>query len=395
MNHSSRDWAFATKSAASGPSAGWAAENADSPAPGGGIASVHSPQDSPQQLHGEQEKRNGRHTLHCTPADQAAIEPILKLLRGGERFLVCSHSRPDGDSVGSMLAMGMLIEQMGKRADLVIADRIPHVYRVLPGVHRIRSARRVDGPCDAVILLECDSPERTGLRGLERHFLINIDHHASGRDFGNLNWIDRQAASVGELVYRLAAAAGAAITPEMATCLYTTVLTDTGGFCYGATQAATFGLARDLVLAGADPLAIAQNVYFSTPASKLLLLGAALANLKREGRLAWLWVTHQDMLRANAAEEDAEGVVNFALSISGVEAAFFLRELPEGEIRLSLRSKGRIDVAAIAAQLGGGGHENASGCTLDGPLLHALDRILDHMRSAIASLAGKEDRQNH
>lgn len=282
------------------------------------------------------------------------VAAILDVLRDGERFLVCSHSRPDGDAVGSMLALGMLLEQMGKCADLVTADRIPTIYRGLPGAGDIRSATRVHGPYDAVILLECDGVGRARLRGLESLFLINIDHHVSGRLYANLNWIDCSAASVGELVHRLVRAAGARVTPEMATCLYTTVLTDTGGFCYGATNGSTFELARDLVLAGADPVAIAQEICFSTQTSKILLLGAAISNLAREGRLAWLWVTHQEMLRTCAAEEDCEGIVNFALCISGVEVAAFLRELPDLRVRLSLRSKGRINVAAIAEQLGGG-----------------------------------------
>ena len=222
------------------------------------------------------------------------------------------------------------------------------------------------------------------LRGLEKLFLINIDHHISGREFAHLNWMDREAASVGELVYRLVKAAGAAVTPEMAACLYTTLLTDTGGFCYGLTRASTFALARRTGAAGADPIRIAQDVYFSTPASKMLLLGAALGNLKREGRLAWLWVTHQDMVRACAAEEDCEGIVNFAVCISGVEAAVFLRELPERSIRLSLRSKGKVNVAAIAERLGGGGHENAAGCMLEGPLPRALDEILAELRRILA-----------
>jgi phosphoesterase RecJ-like protein len=139
-----------------------------------------------------------------------------------------------------------------------------------------------------------------------------------------------------------------------------------------------------LILAGADPVRIAQDLYFSTAMSKLLLLGAALSNLKREGRLAWLWVTHNDMVRTCAAEEDCEGIVNHAVYIAGVEAAVFLRELPEQQIRLSLRSKGHIDVAAIAARLGGGGHENASGVTLDGPLQSALERILKELRAGVA-----------
>jgi len=173
----------------------------------------------------------------------------------------------------------------------------------------------------------------------------------------------------------------------MAQCLYATVLTDTGGFCYGNTTASTFALARDLVLAGADPIGIAREVYFSNAASKLLILGAALSNLTREGRLAWVSVTHHDMVRCCAAEEDCEGIVNYAVSISGVEAAAFLRELPERRIRVSLRSKGRVDLAALAERLGGGGHENAAGCTLDGPLSRALEEILGELRPAVAGFS--------
>src|SRR5215475_8752940 len=182
------------------------------------------------------------------------IATILDVMRRGERFLVCSHSRPDGDAVGSMLAMGMLLEWMGKHADLVAADRVPSIYGKLPGVEGIRNALRVHGPYDAAILLECDGLERTRLRGLEPFLHINIDHHATGRNFGQLNWIDYRACSVGELVYRMVRAAGATVTPEMASCLYTTLLTDTGGFCYGGIHASTFQLVSELVEAGADPV---------------------------------------------------------------------------------------------------------------------------------------------
>jgi phosphoesterase RecJ-like protein len=311
------------------------------------------------------------------------LESILAAIGEGERFLVCSHSRPDGDAIGSMLAMGMLLRQMGKRADLVAADRIPAVYRGLPGAGEIRTAMRVHGPYDAVILLECDGLERTRLQGLARMFHINIDHHASGKEFGQLNWIDRDACSVGELVYRLVRAADGEVTAEMATCLYVTLLTDTGGFCYGGIRSNTFRLAAELVDAGADPVRIARDIYFANPFSKMLLLGRALSTLSRDGALAWLWVTHEDMVSTHAAEEDCEGVVNYALSTVGVEAAVFLRELPEGRIRLSLRSKGKINVAAISARLGGGGHENAAGCTLDGPMERATGQILEELGRAM------------
>jgi bifunctional oligoribonuclease and PAP phosphatase NrnA len=318
----------------------------------------------------------------------AAIEAVLKVIREGERFLVCSHSRPDGDAVGSVLAMGMLLEEMGKQADLVTADRVPAVYRGLPWAGRLRTAMRVHGPYDAAILLECDSAERTRLRGLEEFPIVNIDHHASGRMWGRVNWIDREAASVGQLVHRLVKAAGGTVTREMAICLYTTLLTDTGGFLFGTLRASTFALAQELVEAGANPGKIALDTYFTAPMSKLLLLGAALTTLHREGRLSWLWITQKEMLRTCAAEEDCEGIVNYALSVEGVEASAFLRELPEGRIRLSLRSKGRVNVAALAEKLGGGGHENAAGCTLDGPLERALEDILAVLRPEVAGLSG-------
>jgi bifunctional oligoribonuclease and PAP phosphatase NrnA len=326
-------------------------------------------------------------SLGWVPTDP--MTAILDVIRRGERFLVCSHSRPDGDAVGSMLAMGALLRQMGKCVDLVAADRVPHIYRTLPGAEGIRFTMRVHDGYDAVILLECDSLGRTKVNGLERFYQINIDHHPTGTAYGHLNWIDREAASVGELVYRLVKAAGATVTPEMAAALYTTILTDTGGFCYGGTRASTFAMAKELVEAGADPIRIAQEIYFSTATSKLLLLGAALSNLKREGRIAWLWVTHQEMVRACAAEEDCEGIVNYAVSIAEVEAAAFLRELPEGRVRVSLRSKGKLDVAAIAASLGGGGHDTAAGLTLDGPLQRALAEILGSLRLAVGRLGAE------
>jgi len=311
------------------------------------------------------------------------IAAISKVIREGERFLVCSHAGPDGDAVGSMLAMGVLLQQLGKHADLVSADRVPVVFRGLPGAEKIQKALRVHGPYDAAILLECDGVGRTRLQGLEKFYQVNIDHHASGVEFADLNWIDHEAACVGEMVYRLYKAAGVALTRDAAQCLYTAVLTDTGGFIYGGTRASTFELARELTQAGADPIRIAQQVYFSTPMSRLLLLGAALRNLHREGRVAWLWITHEDMMRSCASEEDCEGIVNYALSIAEVEVAAFLRELEEPRVRVSLRSKGGVNVAAIAERLGGGGHENAAGCTLEGPLARAKQQIVGELKAAL------------
>jgi bifunctional oligoribonuclease and PAP phosphatase NrnA len=281
----------------------------------------------------------------------------------------------------------MMLAQMGRQADLVAADPVPLIYRGLPCATTIRQTQRLEGDYDAVILLECDGLTRSRLAGLERRFTVNIDHHVSAREFADVNWIDTDACAVAEMVYRLARAAGVTVTADMAACLYTGVLTDTGSFCYEGTDVHAFEMARELVRCGADPAQLAREIYFSNPLSKMALLGAALNNLRRKGRLAWLWVTHADMQRTGAAEEDCEGIVNYAIAVAGVEVAVLLRELPDRRVRLSLRSKGRLDVARIAASFGGGGHLHAGGCTLEGPLSAATDRILETMRRELTASA--------
>lgn len=314
------------------------------------------------------------------------LDAVLNVIRRGRRFAICSHARPDGDAVGAVLACGMMLNQLGRQADMVSADPVPHIYRGLPCAALIRHVQSIEGDYDAVLLLECDGVQRSRLNGLEGRFLVNIDHHATGRAFADVNWIDTQACAVAEMVYRLAIAAGAEVTPQIAACLYAGVLTDTGSFCYEGTDAHAFEVARELVGRGADPAGIAREVYFSNPLSKMLLLGAALSNLRREGRLAWLWVTHDDMKRTGAAEEDCEGIVNYAIGIAGVEGAVLLRELPDRRVRLSLRSKGRLNVARIASSLGGGGHLHAGGCTMQGPLREATAKILDIMRQELMTM---------
>ncbi len=316
---------------------------------------------------------------------EPAINALLEAFRSQRSFLITSHARPDGDAIGSVLALAEVLQQLGSQPIVVLADDVPNIYRSLPGIdtiHITTDAREVDPDSSTpAILLECDGIPRTGLAGLEGRCLINIDHHASGREFGMLNWIDEDACAVAEMIYRIALAAKAEITSSMATCLYTAILSDTGSFTYSSTNAGTFALAHDLAARGANPSQIARELYFSNPESKIRLLGTALSNLQTEGPLAWSWVTTTDMDRAGAGAEDCEGVVNYLISIAGVESAVFLRELPSGdEYRLSIRSKGKVDVAQIAENFGGGGHRSASGCTLDGPLDAATERILSQLR---------------
>jgi bifunctional oligoribonuclease and PAP phosphatase NrnA len=175
-----------------------------------------------------------------TPQTTPTIDAILSSIGRADRLLVTAHARPDGDAVGSLIACWMMLQRMGKNADMALRDRVPRIYRSLPCAALVRHWSRVEGNYDAVILLECDGIPRSGLDGLDNRFLINIDHHTSGRTFANVNWIDSSACAVAELVYQLIGAAGIDITREMATCLYTAMLSDTGSFSYEGTDAHTF-----------------------------------------------------------------------------------------------------------------------------------------------------------
>lgn len=308
------------------------------------------------------------------------LKEVLQHIERRNRFVLTSHARPDGDAIGSALACAQILRQLGKQAEVVMHDPVPRIYEVLPFAAGVIQADRVNGNYEAAILLECDSVQRTRLEGLDKHFLISIDHHTSGRPFAHVNWIDPRATATAEMVYRLALEAGVTISPEIATCLYTALMTDTGSFMFKGTNEQTFALARELVLAGADPAQCARNIYFAHSTAKMRLLGAALSNLHREGPLAWIWVTREQMDRSHAKEEDCEGIVNYALSIQDVEVAAFFREMTDGRYRVSLRSKGKLNVADIAERFGGGGHECASGCSTDGPLAMAVAKILQLIR---------------
>jgi phosphoesterase RecJ-like protein len=270
---------------------------------------------------------------------------------------------------------------MGKEAVVVLSDGVPLIYRpFLPFSDSVLHSLEEAPNAEAAIILECDGVARTKLTGLERHYLINIDHHATARPFADVNWIDTSACATAEMIFRLAREAKVKISPEVATCLYTAILTDTGSFCFPGTTKRTFGLAQELVRCGADPVHIAHNVYFSTALSKMRLLGFALTHLHRDGTLAWMHVTQEMMEQCSASSEDCEGLVNYALAIEGIEVALFFRELPGGNFRVSLRSKGNVNVAAVAESFGGGGHECASGCALNGPLPAAVEQLLAKFR---------------
>jgi phosphoesterase RecJ-like protein len=311
------------------------------------------------------------------------LAEVAQAIRSRRRWAVTSHARPDGDAVGSVIAAVRILRAMGCEAAGYLSDGVPFIYRWLPGATKIHTSDVDATQFDGVLIIECDGFERAQLAGIDSLFSINLDHHGSYREFADLNYVVPTAAAAAELVYNLAKVAGVTITPAVATCLYTGVLTDTGLFSYSSTTAQTFAFAREMVLAGAAPSDIARQVYFSNPASKMHLLGCALSNLHCENNLSWMHVSEADMLASGATEQDCEGLVNWALSIYGVEATAFFREISGNRYRVSLRSKG-VDVRSIAEDFGGGGHARASGHAIDGPLEVATARVLAALRQALA-----------
>jgi phosphoesterase RecJ-like protein len=321
--------------------------------------------------------------------NDAQIAALLPLLLEHDTFLVTSHERPDGDAIGSALGLMHLLDALGKQTTVDFTDRIPASFKMLPGVERITC--ELPQNVDAAILLECSSVERSSLpkaayAALNPALTINIDHHLSGRNFANFNWIDPGACAVGAMIYDVVVAAGVTITPAMATCLYLAVLTDTGSFHYSSTTAGTFALAQHLVESGANPYRIAQSVFCSNPPSRVRLLASALIKLQLEGPIALTTITLAEMQQTEATMEDTEGIVNHLISIAEIEVAAFVREVVSGsQYRVSLRSKGRVDVARVCEQFGGGGHHSASGCTLNCTLDEATEQLLTALRIAAST----------
>ncbi len=324
-------------------------------------------------------------------SDAPSKADVDAFLQRGNKFLVTAHSRPDGDAVGSMLAMAGILDQLGIAADLVLADPVPQVYGTLPGVERIRVSSSIHPEnYSGAIILECDGLARTGLNGLKTLPLFNLDHHITGASFGILNWIDWNACAVAVLVYKLAQIMQVQVTPAMATCLYTAVFTDTGAFTYPGTALSSFSLATELIALGADADAVAHDVLYSVSAAHIRLLGIALSRMHIRETVAWSYITQDDLAAVDATDEDSEGTVTYLISIAGIDAAVFLRELPQEpdasqRFRVSLRSKSTLDVSAIAATCGGGGHRNAAGCILQGDLHGIVSMLVGKVEQELAA----------
>jgi phosphoesterase RecJ-like protein len=310
---------------------------------------------------------------------------IADEIRKRQRFVLSSHVRPDGDAIGSQLAMAFALWQLGKEVRLVNCDQAPAPMMVFPGVSRIEVAGRIDDPGDAVIVMECGDLTRTGVDGFERGFVINIDHHLGNSNYGALNWFDGTAAACGEMVFELIAELGVPLTPDIATHVYVAILTDTGSFHYSSISPRTFDICRQCVEAGIDPPAIAGAIFDSNSLGRLKLFGAVLSKMELDatGRVATVYVDQKLAQECGGTYEDTEGIVNLPLTVKEIEAVAFFKEAGPDDWRVSMRSKGEIDVNAVAKEFGGGGHKNASGCSARGSFRELKPIFQDKLLAAI------------
>ena len=320
-----------------------------------------------------------------------ALTGIRDAILSRRRFLITSHARPDGDSIGSQLAMMYALEALGKEVRVVNADPAPEHYGEFPGLDRIEITRElIERPGsrddEALVVMESSDLKRTGVSGLAGRFTINIDHHQGNTAFGDLNWLDESAAACGEMVYDVIGALGVPLTIEIATHVYLAILTDTGSFHYANITPKTFEICRECTAAGVSPAAMARRVFDQNSIGKLKLIGALLAemDLLDEGRLAVMYLNDDILNATGTTYNDTEGLINLPLTAREIRAVVFFKLGADGDIHVSMRSKYDVDVRAIAARHGGGGHKNAAGFKLTGELAGIRDGVIRELAQAIA-----------
>ena len=318
------------------------------------------------------------------------LSQVVELIEAKRKFAITSHRRPDGDSLGSSLGLYWLLRALDKDVEVIMRDPVPHAYQQLPGAANVRVTPAVDDSYHAVFVIECSDVTRPGLDDLEKQFVVNIDHHSTTALFGKINWIDSTASAVGEMIYNLCKATGVRVTKEIAECVYTALITDTGSFHFSNTTERTFKVASELLRTGVKPAKAAEAVFASYPWSRIQLMGAVLSTARRDstGRVAILRHSLEMQHTAHSSDEDADGFVNYPLTVGEVEAVAMLRESEPGVYRTSLRSKGEVNVAKVAEKFGGGGHRNAAGCTLRGSWDEAETTIVRLLKETVEKRNG-------
>ena len=312
------------------------------------------------------------------------LDRLAAHISSGRRFLVSSHQRPDGDAIGSAVGFALALRELGKQAEVVMDAAPPHFLRPFPGVEQIRVATTVTDVTDGAIIMECSSLDRTGVSGLEHSPVLNIDHHVGNTGYGAINWINESAASCTELVFTLIETLGIAMTPDIATHIYLGLLTDTGSFRFSHITPRSFEIARRTVEAGANPQWIARTHYDSNTLGRVRIFGHVLNTMRLDeaSRVALLTMTRADAAAAQASYDDTDGIINFPLSVKDIQAVAFFKEAEADEWRVSMRSKGDVDVGAVARAYGGGGHKNAAGCSAHGRLAELQEAFLAQLVDA-------------
>ncbi len=313
----------------------------------------------------------------------SSLDQVVEWLRSRDDFAIASHADPDGDSLGSSLALALTLDQVGKRSTVVIGQSMPRRYKWLPASRRVVSREYVPEDARASILVECSDFGRSGVEGLDTLESLNIDHHTKNLMYADLNWIDSSAAATGMMIHEISKQLGADLNKDIATLLYVTVLTDTGSFHHSNTDAPAMAFASEMLAAGANASEIAEAVYGDYPAARIHLMGDALSSLTRTagGRIAYMFLPFSAFERRGT--RDTEAFVNQAQGIDGVRVSLLFKEVGPDLMRISLRSDGAIDVAEIASHHGGGGHPRAAGCQIEGPVQAARENLIAEVHEAL------------
>jgi len=324
-------------------------------------------------------------------------DEIVTAIEKGTSFLVATHIYPDGDALGSLLAMGEILRAMGREVFLYTEEPVSHLYGFLPGSAELGHDPGDVSRFDCAIALDCGDRYRLGRR-MERILAVKpalmIDHHAGNKLFGDLQWVEPERSSTGEMVFELARRLGVELSRDAAYCLYAAIVSDTGAFKYSSTSSRTMRIAADLLDMGIDPAEVAGKLFDNYTENRLRLLKMVLDTLELHegGRVAVIRATAEMFAGTGTSGADTENFINYPRSLASVRVAAFLKETDENLVSVSLRSKGeRCDVARVAALFGGGGHRNAAGFKCPNiSLAEVREELLARLRDMMAAECGGE-----
>ena len=323
------------------------------------------------------------------------MDHLIQRLNNSRNVLVTTHVSPDGDAIGSLLAMNLALQGKHKQVTLYNESPIPAVYRFLPRVHSVIGKLNSAAPFDTAVVLDCGDLTRVGEAACiidQIPEVINIDHHITNTRFGTCQLIDVQACACAEILYQLFERMRVPFTRELATCIYTGILTDTGSFRFSNTSRTTFQICENMVACGVNPFQVAQHVYGTYSLGRIKLLNLALDSIEisENGKVSLMALTRAMLNETGTQPEDTDGMINYARRIQDVKIAVLIQEQMNGNdicagqrcpYHVSLRSDGSVDVAAIAAIFGGGGHQSAAGFSIESTLPEIKAQILQMTES--------------